>query len=63
MDPEAAKIVFTADFPNITLVGNAANLLMSTQSFLNEIIEAKNPYSELVYAYYGTEFPFWDETG
>jgi inosine-uridine nucleoside N-ribohydrolase len=35
---------------------------MSTQDFLDEIYEVKNPYSTLVYNHYGTEFPFWDET-
>ncbi|KAJ7900589.1 Inosine/uridine-preferring nucleoside hydrolase domain-containing protein [Mycena olivaceomarginata] len=54
VDPEAAKIALSAAFPKITLVGNAANLLISTQEFLDEIYEVKNPYSELVHAYYGT---------
>ncbi|KAJ7300959.1 Inosine/uridine-preferring nucleoside hydrolase domain-containing protein [Mycena albidolilacea] len=62
VDPEAAKIALSAAFPKITLVGNAANLLISTQEFLDEIYEVKNPYSELVHAYYGTGLPFWDET-
>lgn len=35
---------------------------MSTQDFLDEVYEVKNPYSELMHKYYGTEFPFWDET-
>lgn len=62
MDPEAAKIALTADFPNITIAGNVANQVISTQDFLDEIYEVKNPYSELVYNDYGTIFPFWDET-
>lgn len=62
VDPEGSKMALSADFPNITLVGNAANQVMSTQDFLNEIHEVKNPYSELMHKYYGTEFPFWDET-
>jgi len=62
IDPEASKIALTADFPNITIVGNAANQVMSTQPFLDELYEIKNPYTELMHAYYGTEFPFWDET-
>jgi inosine-uridine nucleoside N-ribohydrolase len=62
VDPEAAKIALSAAFPKITLIGNAANLLISTQDFLDEIYEVKNPYSELVRAYYGTGLPFWDET-
>ncbi|KAF8163933.1 Inosine/uridine-preferring nucleoside hydrolase domain-containing protein [Mycena galopus ATCC 62051] len=62
VDPEAAKIALSATFPKITLVGNAANLFTSTQDFLEEIHEVRNPYSDLVYAYYGTMIPFWDET-
>lgn len=62
IDPEAAKIALTADFPSITIAGNVANQVQSTQSFLDEIYEVKNPYSELVYNHYGTIFPFWDET-
>ncbi|KAF2162482.1 hypothetical protein M409DRAFT_69080 [Zasmidium cellare ATCC 36951] len=62
IDPEATKIALTADFPNITICGNVANQVMSTQDFLDEIYEVKTPYSELMYKYYGTEFPFWDET-
>ncbi len=62
IDPEAAKIALTAAFPNITIAGNVANQVMSTQDFLNEIYEVKNPYTELMYNHYGTLFPFWDET-
>lgn len=62
IDPEAAKISFTADFPNIVFAGNVANQVISTQDFLDEVYEVRNPYSELMYNYYGTSFPFWDET-
>ncbi|KAL2074892.1 hypothetical protein VTL71DRAFT_8672 [Oculimacula yallundae] len=62
IDPEASKIALTAKFPNIVIAGNVANQLQSTQEFLDEIYEVKNPYSELVHKYYGTSFPFWDET-
>lgn len=62
MDPEAAKIALNADFPSITVAGNVANQVQSTQDFLDEIYQVKNPYSELMYNYYGTMFPFWDET-
>lgn len=44
------------------IVGNAANQVMSTQDYLDEVYEVKTSYSELVHEYYGTEFPFWDET-
>ncbi|RAL58459.1 hypothetical protein DID88_005163 [Monilinia fructigena] len=62
IDPEAAKIAFTAAFPKITFAGNVANQVMSTQEFLDEIHEVKNKYSDIVHEYYGTLFPFWDET-
>lgn len=38
-----------------------ANQVVSTQDFLDEVYEVKNPYSELFHSYYGTTFPFWDE--
>lgn len=62
VDPEASKIALTADFPSITIAGNVANQVMSTQDFLDEVYEVKNPYSTLMHEYYGTSFPFWDET-
>lgn len=62
IDPEASKIALTADFPNIVIGGNVANQVISSQEFLDEIYEVKNPYSKLMYEYYGTVFPFWDET-
>nr|POE87506.1 uncharacterized protein CFP56_30095 [Quercus suber] len=62
IDPEASKIALTAAFPNITLAGNVANQVPSTQAFLDEIHEVINPYTDLIYNHYGTEFPFWDET-
>ena len=62
IDPEATKIALTADFPNIVVAGNVANQVISTQEFLDEIYEVKNPYSKLMYEYYGTIFPLWDET-
>ena len=62
IDPEGSKIALTADFPTITLVGNAANQVMSTQSILDKVYKVKNPYTELFHKYYGTSFPFWDET-
>jgi inosine-uridine nucleoside N-ribohydrolase len=62
MDPEAAKIALNAEFPSITVAGNVANQVQSTQESLDEIYQVKNPYSELMYNSYGTMFPFWDET-
>ena len=62
IDPEGSKMALSADFPKIVICGNSANQVMSTQPFLNEIHNVSTPYTELMYHYYGTEFPFWDET-
>lgn len=62
IDPEAAKIALTAPFPSITIAGNVANQVLSTQDFLDEIYTVQNPYTKLIYEHYGTIFPFWDET-
>lgn len=43
-------------------MGNAANQVMSTQEYLDEVYEVETPYTKLVHEHYGTEFPFWDET-
>ena len=64
IDPEAAKIALTAEFPNITVVGNAANQVLATQGFVDEVHEVSNPYSDLLHEYYAAQppVPFWDET-
>lgn len=62
IDPEAAKIALTADFPNIIVAGNVANQVLSSQEFLDEVYQVKNTYTELFHKYYSAEFPFWDET-
>lgn len=62
VDPEASKIALTAGFPNIVIAGSVANQVISSQEFLDEIYEVKNPYTKLMYDYYGTSFQFWDET-
>lgn len=62
IDPEAAKIAFTANFPKITFAGNVANQVMPTQDFLDEVKEVSTGYSELLSGYYETQWPFWDET-
>ncbi|QSZ31884.1 hypothetical protein DSL72_001453 [Monilinia vaccinii-corymbosi] len=62
IDPEAAKIALTADFPQITFAGNVANQVMSTQAFLDDVHSVPNRFSDIMHEYYGTLFPFWDET-
>jgi hypothetical protein len=39
------------------IAGNVANQVSVTQEYLDEIYEVKNPYSTLMYKYYGTIFP------
>ncbi|KAF7535174.1 hypothetical protein G7054_g5598 [Neopestalotiopsis clavispora] len=62
-DPEATKIALTADFPNITLVANAANALdlFPTPEYIAEIAEVVNPYTVLNSAAAYPDLPFWDE--
>ncbi|WFD34738.1 hypothetical protein MCUN1_001582 [Malassezia cuniculi] len=62
IDPEGSKIALSADFPNITVVGNAANQIQMNQEMLDEIHEVSNVYTDLVYNYYTDNFPAWDET-
>ncbi|KAI1499227.1 Inosine/uridine-preferring nucleoside hydrolase domain-containing protein [Biscogniauxia marginata] len=61
-DPEAAKIVLTADFPNITLVSSASNAHFPDEDFLQEIFEVENPYTKLAFDMTQTFLPYWDET-
>jgi inosine-uridine nucleoside N-ribohydrolase len=44
------------------MAGNVANQVLTTQEFLDEIYEVKNPYTELLYKYFGSTYAFWDET-
>ncbi|KAI5280143.1 hypothetical protein KEM54_003842 [Ascosphaera aggregata] len=62
IDPESSKIALNANFPEIIVAGNVANQVMSTQAFLDEVSEYNTIYSRLFAEYYGTTFPFWDET-
>jgi hypothetical protein len=39
------------------IAGNVANQVSVTQEYLDDIYEVKNPYSTLMYKYYGTIFP------
>lgn len=55
-------MVLSADFPSITLVGNAANQVVATQGYFDEVSEVTNVYTTLFHDHYGTGLPFWDET-
>ena len=61
VDPEAAHIAVTADFPSITIAGNIANSIYVNSTFFSDIAAAHpNAYSDLNALYY-TGFPLWDE--
>jgi len=61
VDPEAAHIAITADFPSITIVGNVANSIYLSNATVQSITsKAPNLYSDLLKDYY-LGFPLWDE--
>ncbi|KAH9889684.1 Inosine/uridine-preferring nucleoside hydrolase domain-containing protein [Xylariomycetidae sp. FL2044] len=62
-DPEAAKIALTADFPNITLVSSGSNAISTfpDQTYLDEISEVENPYTQLFHDVAWSYLPLWDE--
>lgn len=62
IDPEAAKIALTADFPDITIVGNGANQVFADQKFLDELVEVENAYTTLLHGNTDVTLPYWDET-
>lgn len=47
---------------NPAIVGNAANQVFPTEAYWSDVYQVQNPYTTLAYNYYGTGFPFWDET-
>lgn len=63
IDPEAAKITLNADFPSITIVGNAASQIVATQQFADQVFEVQNNYTKLFHQYFNKGYPLWDETG
>ncbi|KAJ9651567.1 hypothetical protein H2198_009153 [Neophaeococcomyces mojaviensis] len=62
IDPEASKIALTADWPNITLVGNAANSVFLNASDYAEISSVNNSFTEAFVARYFPVLPLWDVT-
>jgi inosine-uridine nucleoside N-ribohydrolase len=61
VDPEAAHIAVTADFPSITIAGNVANTIYLSNTTLYSITEkSPNLYSDLLKDYY-LALPLWDE--
>ncbi|KAK8002603.1 hypothetical protein PG989_002322 [Apiospora arundinis] len=61
IDPEAAKIALTADFPAITIAGNGANQVFPDQEFLDALVEVENPYTTLLHEHTDLKLPYWDE--
>lgn len=51
-------MALTADFPSVTIVGNAANQVFPDQEYLDEVYEVKNGYTDLFYNHYGTSVRF-----
>jgi inosine-uridine nucleoside N-ribohydrolase len=62
IDPEAAKMALTADFPDITVVSNAANSVFASQDFLDDVVSVSTPYTELMHRATDLDLPYWDET-
>ncbi|KAL8376101.1 hypothetical protein RB595_007288 [Gaeumannomyces hyphopodioides] len=61
VDPEAAKIALTADFPSITLIGNGANQFIPSQEFKDEVFQVQNAFTQLFYDRIDITLPLWDE--
>lgn len=60
LDPEAAKIALNADFPNITVVGNAANTVFPDEKFVKALNATSTPYSDILSKYLVKQLPIWD---
>jgi len=60
IDPEAAKIALTANFPNIILAGNVANSVYPNQKWLDQLLTVNTSYTEWTKKYLDMDFPFWD---
>lgn len=46
----------------VAIVGNSANQVYPTEAYWKEVYTIQNPYTTLAYKFFGTNFPFWDET-
>ncbi|KAL8286696.1 hypothetical protein RQP46_004224 [Phenoliferia psychrophenolica] len=64
VDPEAAKIMFSADFPEFIVTGNAANQLFLTPAMIAEVMQVNTTVTtQLAGPYWTTQIgtPLWDE--
>jgi inosine-uridine nucleoside N-ribohydrolase len=59
-DPEAAKIVLTADFRQITVAGNVANSVYPDAQWLAAVTAVDNAYTRWLKQYLDPVLPFWD---
>jgi inosine-uridine nucleoside N-ribohydrolase len=59
-DPEAARIVLTADFPRVTVAGNVANSIYPDQDWLDGVSAVDNSYTRWSRAHLPLRLPFWD---
>ncbi|KAI0015012.1 Inosine/uridine-preferring nucleoside hydrolase domain-containing protein [Xylariomycetidae sp. FL0641] len=59
-DPEAAHIVMTADFPNITLIAGASNAFFPDQVYRSNFVTNNNIYTRLAMQA-ASDLPLWDE--
>ena len=62
VDPEAAHIAVTADFPSITIAGNVANQQYLNQTMLDRIINSSDNVFAQLMRQYDITLPLWDET-
>jgi len=60
MDPEAAHIAVTADWPKIVVVGNVSNDVMMSKAYMAKIQARKTPVTTYLGQYYAP-LPMWDE--
>ena len=61
VDPEAAHIAITADWPSITIAGNVANTQYMSDAYIETVTANPNLYSDLIEDYFNI-LPLWDET-
>lgn len=62
IDPEAAHIAVTANFPSITITGDIANKQFLTQDMVDKITSTNSTKYAALMKDYVTILPLWDET-
>jgi len=59
-DPEAAHIVLTANWPEITSVGNVSNDILMTHAYMDRVAAKNTPVTAYMKKFYAP-LPLWDE--